>query len=883
VKLLSAYKALLKGIYHYCKSRNKSLVCCFLLLNLLYHFSLYGKNEFNLFATNSLKFQTESNQSVNPPKNITSSITYEADSLIKQDLLNNRIELFENASLSFEDVKLTAAYIRLDNNTGLIFARGIYDENGAYTQRPLFNQDGQESEQDSIKFNFKTRKAKVWNVEIEYQELTIKGASNKVLNDSVFFFEDVRFTTSKKEKPDYYIRTSKAKYIKGKKLIAGASQLYIADVPTPLFLPFAYIPLTRGRASGILVPTWGENQDQGYFLQNGGYYLVINDKLDLALKGDVYSNGSWGLNTLFNYKKRYKYDGDIEMSYENLKNSISGLSDFSKSTNYNFRWNHSQDAKSNPNATLSASVNLGSSNFFRQSLNQLNTDSFLTNTLNSSITYSRAFQGTPFNASATFTHTQNTNTEIIDMTLPSFQINMERIFPFAGKSGSKQNDLQKTGVSYSLQSENRLATNDNDFLTSKMFDNLRSGIQQNIDVSTNFKAFKNFAISPSIKYKEVWYFDRTNQFFDQSLNSVTTETIDKFSTFRDFSTAVSLSTTFYGLYNFKKGPYRSVLHTMIPSISYSYNPDVSTIFNNTYQASADPNDIQSYSPFENGIYGSPNAFTSNSLGVSVTNNFEAKLKPKEENSEMPLEKTTLINNLNFSSSYNMAADSLRWSAWSVNASTNLFKKKLSMNMRATLDPYTIDENGTRINTYTIENNEGLFRVTNAGLDLSYSISSSEIKKSDRQLNKIENNSEGIFGESSSVANKYDTIDEKEPSEQDINLFSYQIPWSLNLNYTLDYQNSNRQNEISSNSLMFSGNLELTPKWSVGFSSGYDIENEGFTFTSLSFARDLDTWKMNFNWVPFGTRQTYYFFIGVKSSMLEALKFEMRGLPNNTVF
>ncbi|NLP56757.1 LPS-assembly protein LptD [Lutibacter sp. B1] len=824
--------------------------------------------------------------SIKKPKEILESIIeHTADSLIRQDIKNNKIILYKNAHIHYKDIDLKAGYIEIDNNTNTVIAKGIKDSIEGYTELPVFKQGSQESTQDSIAFNFKSEKAKIWNLNTEQQGLIIKGEVSKKYSDSVIFLKNIKITSSQKKNPDYYIGIKKAKFIKDKKLVAGTSQLVIADVPTPLALPFAYIPLTKGRTSGFLMPTWGDTNEQGYFLQNGGYYFVLNDNFDLALLGDIYTNGSWGLRAESGYKKRYRYSGRFNFRYENLINSIKGLSDYSKIKNYNIRWSHSQDGKASPNSRFSASVNLGSSKYYKESYNEYNTNSFLNNTLSSSISYSKRFVGTPFNMSLSVTHSQNTNTEKITMTLPSLQLNMDRIYPFTGKSGAKNNALQKTGLTYSMRGENRINTDDDNFFKKEMFDNAKAGIQHNMSLNTNMKALKYFTISPSLNYKEVWYFDRLSKEFDDIQNAVVTDTINSFSSFREYNTSVSLSTTLYGMFRFKKGKLQAIRHTIRPSISHSYKPDFSN-YNKEYQQSEDPNDIVEYSPFANGIFGQPSTSLSNSLNFSINNNIEAKVRPKDSlDTETEPKKIVLLNNLNFSTSYNMAADSLKWSPVSVTAGTKIFDNKLGINARASLDPYALDVNGRRINTFNINNGGSLFRLTNAGVTMNYSFSSKNKKgQSTQQKNDQDNNSDGIFGENLSASNQVDgTPNESEEKVKNTKLYHATFPWTLKVAYSLNYTNSNRQNEISSNSLMFSGDIELTPKWAVGFSSGYDIKNEGFTYTQLRFSRDLDSWKLNFNWVPFGTRQTYYFFIGVKASMLSDIKYDKRQVPDKRIF
>jgi len=827
---------------------------------------------------------TKSIDTIAKPKEILEGIIdHSADSLIRQDIKNNKILLYKNAHVHYKDIDLTAGYIEINNNTNVVTAKGIKDSVGVYQEKPIFKQGNEETNQDSIVFNFKTEKAKIWGLRTEQQGVIIKGETTKKENDSTIFVRNIKFTTSEKENPDYYIKTNKAKIVPNKKLVIGVSNLVISDVPTPLFLPFAYIPLTKGTMSGFLMPTWGENNQQGYFLQNGGYYLAINDYVDLAVLGDVYTNGSWGIRTESNYAVRYKFSGSFSFRYENLINSLRGLSDYSRTTNYNIRWSHNQDTKASPNSRFSASVNMGSSKYYRQSLNEYNSNAFLNNTLSSSISYYKKFVGTPFNLSLSVTHSQNTNTESIIMSLPSLQINMDRIYPFVSKTGAKKNALQKLGVTYSLKGDNKINTSDKFFLKKEMFNNAKSGIQQNATFSTNMKLFKFFTLSPNANYKEVWNFDKISKTYNATENTIVTDTITGFNAFREYSAGVSLTTTVYGMLKFKKGRLRAIRHVMRPSISYGYKPDFSNYYESVQQ-SADPNDVLEYSPFANGLYGSPSKSLSNSLNFSLNNTLEAKVMPKDSTDAKP-EKITLINNLNFSASYNMAADSLKWSPVRMSAGTDFFNKKLNLNINATLDPYAINASGVRINTFNINNGGSLFRLTNAGLTMNYSLSSkkSKGKESAKQQNANANNSDGIFGDNLNVSNRINNNEDSESKTKKAKLYNATFPWTLKLAYSLNYINTNRQNEISSNSLMFSGDIDLTPKWKVGFSSGYDIKNQGFSYTQLRFSRDLDSWKLNFNWVPFGTRQTYYFFIGVKSSMLSDLKYDKRQVPDRRLF
>ncbi len=809
------------------------------------------------------------------------ALDYELNNYIK-----NTATLYNKAELYYTDISIKAGIIIIDYKNNLAFAKGIVDSTGKYTQLPKFKQGTQESTQDSMLYNFKNKKAIIWGLSTDQEGVFITGVESKKVNDSTHYIKRARFTTSKKAKPDYYIQTNEVKVVPGKKVIAGVSNLVIADVPTPLFLPFAYFPITKGRASGLIFPTWGQNNNQGYFLQNGGYYLAINDYVDLAIIGDIYTNGSWGLRLESNYTKRYRFNGNISIRTENLINSERGFPDFSRANNFNIRWRHTQDSHASPNSRFSASVNFGSSQFFRQSLNELSTPLFLTNTFNSSISYGKKFVGTPFNMTSSITLAQNTNTKQIDMSFPSLQLSMDRIYPFAPKNGTKKNAIQKIGMTYNMRADYRIRTNDSNFFKKEMFNNARAGIQHNVAANTNLKLFKYLTVSPGASLKEVWYFDKLNKHYDANNNAVVTDTVGGFTSFRTYQTSLSLSTTLYGTFNFKKGRLKAIRHTLRPSVSFNYRPDFSYYYK-TFQASADSTDIQEYSPFQNGIYGGPSRGLSESIGISLNSTLEAKVMPKDSTDTKP-KKITILNNLNFATSYNIAADSLKWSPVSMTAGTQLFNKKLNLNISAILDPYAIDANGNKFNKFNINNGGGLFRLTNANVTMNFALKSDMFSKNKSNSTNNKQQNDNFFGTDIDNSNNNSNTESNKPGKtKDIKkvakLYQATVPWNFSIRYSLNYNNNRGQHEITSQSVQISGSMDLTPKFSVGISSGYDFKNKGITYTQLRFSRDLDSWKMTFNWVPLGNRSTYYFYIGVKSSVFSDLKWDKRKVPDKRLF
>ena len=859
------------------------------------------KDSLKLIKKDSLllkKRDTIKIDSIKPKEAISDLITHTAKDYTTQDAKKKTVTLYNEAHVTYTDIDLKAGIIIVDYLNNTLYAKGIKDTTG-YTQRPVFKQGGQESEQDSMIYNFKTKKAIIYGIKTKQEPgIIVLGEKAKRVNDSTIYMRKIRFTTSDKKNPDYYIGVNKAKVVPNKKIVAGLSNLVIADVPTPLFLPFAYFPLGQKRTSGFIIPSWSSSNSRGLFLQNGGYYFAINDYVDLELLGDVYSNGSWAIRSNSQYYVRYKFSGNVNLSFEKIIESTRGFDDFSEASNFNFRWSHRQDAKASPNSNFSASVNIGSSQYFRQSLNEFNNSSFLSNTFNSSISYQKTFVGTPFNMSLTATHSQNTNTELVTMTLPSLQVNMNRIYPFSGKGGIKKNPFQNIGLTYNMQGEYRINTSEEEFFTSKMFETARSGMQHRADASTNVTLFDYFTLSPSVNYREVWSFqsinktyDPTSQNTDGSFGTVVTDTIRGFRSFREYSTSLNLSTNIYGTFNFKKGRLKAIRHTIRPSISFSYRPDFASKYNQQVQQnSTDPTDLLTYSPFDQvSIYGSPSSGFSSSIGISVNNVLEAKVAPKDPDSDEEDEKITLLNNLNFSTSYNIAADSLRWSPVSMTTGTRLFKDKLAVNLNASFDPYQVNDLGVRINKF----NKGILRLTSANLTANYSLSSDDFSGEKTTTSQNTNSGNGnqntpdVLGKNIDPSNRFANTPSNTQGnnkETETELYRANVPWTLNLAYSAFYANNGiNPGKVRTHSLMFGGDLELSPKWKVGFSSGYDIFNGGFSFTRLNFSRDLDSWRLNFNWVPFGTNQSYTFFIGVKSSVLSDLKYDQNRPPNRVLF
>ncbi len=827
---------------------------------------------------------------------LLAEVEYKAKDCVQIDRKNNKLILYNEAELYYQDIELRAGIIILDYQTNEVNA-GRIELDSTLVQYPFFKQGSNEVNPDSIRFNFDTQKALIWNSKSGQNGMDIFAALTKKQNDSVYFIKDARVSTAGKliggedEGIDYYFKVRKGKIIPGGKIISGLTNMFIADVPTPVGLPFAYFPSSQTKESGFIIPSIGESNLRGYYIQNGGYYLGLSDYFDLTIIADYYTNGSYGFRGDSQYNVRYKYRGTFSFRYENLINEARGLPEYSKSTVFNVRWNHSKDPKSSPNSTFSASVNFGSSDYYRQSVNQLNSPNFLNNNLSSSISYSKSFPEYPrVNISLTTAMSQNSQSKSVNLTLPTFQANMERIYPFAPKVGAKKGLFQNINFQYTSRAENRIITTEEALFGPSMFDNSKMGMKHTIPLSTNFKLFKYLSMSASANYDEVWT-QNTVRFsdYDPELGRAVKDTINNIGTFRQYSLSASLGTTVYGTFNFGEDKkIQSIRHTIRPAISYTNKPSFERYYD-TYIVDADGNSAE-YTRYQNSLFGIPSKALSNSMGISIGNNFEAKVRDKDSTATGP-KKIVLLNNLNISTSHNFAADSLRWSPLRISSGFSLLQGKMSINFGSTFDPYALDENKVRVNKFNIANGGGLLRLTSANINMNYSFSSTQLEGNREegeedleQRNQREATSSGgrdddLFGRAEDFTDRRMNDAENTDPAPTYPSYRTKIPWDLKIAYSLTYNNSRGQRDFSNNSLMFSGNVDLTPKWKVGVSSGYDFKGQGFTYTQLRFNRDLNSWRLNFSWVPFSDRASWNFFIGIKSDLLSDIKYEKQSLPN----
>lgn len=775
---------------------------------------------------------------------------------------------YNQAVLIYENIKLEAGFIQMDMENKVVFATGFRDSTGAIVQRPIFTEEGKVYRTDTMRYNFETKKAKIKQVITQEGEGFLHGEQVKKIDEKVLYIRNASFTTCSHEHPHFSIQTIKSKIISGDRIITGPAYLEVADVPTPLVLPFGFFPTQAKRASGILIPTYGNNLEQGYFLRDGGFYWAINDYLDATFRGRIFSFGGWGLDGLSNYTKRYRYNGNVALSYNRIiigKPNFEPFGRYQDSRDFNFTWTHNQDPKARPDLRFTARVNLASSSYFRNTQQQA--QDFLNNNLQSNISLVKTWQGRPYSLSLNLRHSQNNQTKRIDFTLPELAFNVNRFFPFQRSNpvGSPR-WYEQIGVNYTLNAQNKVeaSTEDVVFTADNIFRNSKHGVRHSVGVSTNFKVFKYFTLSPSASGTLRWYSSRLNRTWNADSNRVEIDSTSGFYQAFDFNTSANLSTKVYGQWNYR-GKIRALRHVATPVVGVSYVPDFSGSawgYYQTYQKDS-TGATETRSRYENYLYGTPGNQLQGNVNFRLENTLEMKLASKTDSTG--LRKVKLLEGLSFATSYNVAATAFNWAPLSVNARTSMFNNLLNFAYNASFDFYGIDSTGVRVNRSAWEENQQLLRFTRGtftvGLQFRGTDGANKKKSSEESSSAPPPPAAGITQGDENWYTRTDYVD-------------FSAPWSLNINYNLTI-NKPQLVATKTQSTDVSGDVRLTKNWKVGFRTGYDFEQKDLTYTTFDIYRDLHCWEIRVTWVPFGYQQSYNFGLSVKAPILRDLKLERR--------
>ncbi len=822
-------------------------------------------------------------------------VEYSAKDSIPFDIKNQIVYLYGDAEMEYGNINLTAAYIMIDFRKKELFASGLPDSLGILQGNPVFIEGSQNFESKELRYNFETQRGRTVQVITEEADGFMHGEVVKMMEDRVIHVSSGKYTTCDNPEPHFHISFNRAKVIPNDKIITSAPRLTIAGVHTPLILPFGFFPNTQGQASGILVPSYGEASNRGFYLENGGFYWGVNDYVDLSIRGDIYSRGSWAARLGSTYRKRYKYNGSINLNYAINILGERDLPGYERSRDFRVQWSHGQDPKARPNSVFRANVNAGSSSFNR--FNPTTASDYLSNTFSSNISYSANWAGR-YNLSVNARHSQNTLTQRVDLSLPEMAFSVSRFYPFRRRSPQgKLRWYEEITMNYNMNASNRISVLEDELFTSAVFDNMKSGVQHAVPLSHSFRVLRHFNLSNSLNYNERWYFEKIERRWESDPNNdlsdpdgpipgqVITDTLGGFYAVRDFSYSTSLNTRVYGLMQFQRGPVTALRHVVSPSLSFSYRPDFADPFWGYYGFYNDPNREQPvrYSHFEGGTYGVPGAGRSGSISLSVSNNLEMKVRNRRDTITGE-RKIALIDNLSVSGSYNLAADSLNMSDIRVSGRTRLFGQ-FDITYGGTWSPYAVNEQGTRINRFLWEDGQKLLQRTNTTWSLSFNYNLSSGNRSSRQgpsPTQQDNAHRGMAGimENGINGNGFDEEESEIDETLPPGIIDYSIPWSLRFSYNFSYNAPVDRRTLTTNrsyrqNLNFSGDLSLTPNWRIGLSSGYNFDENKFTYTSVDIYRDLHCWELLINWIPFGFRQSYNLTLRVKSSVLQDLKLTRR--------
>lgn len=857
--------------------------------------------------TDSVKKDTTNNAKKMRKSALNTKLQYYAEDSVRLDKVNEVMHLYGKARVIYEGFQLDAAYIQFDSRQNIVFARGVTNENRRYTGRPIFKMGDQPpASADSIRYNTQTGKAKINGINTEQEGGFFSGGVAKLQPDKEIHSLGQTFSTCNLPEPHFGIHFTKA-IIGEKQIITGPAYMEFEQTPLPIAFPFFMFPKPNKKASGIILPTPGEDATRGFSLTNGGYYLALNDYWDAKITGNIFTNGSYDLNLATNYTKRYKYNGNFNIAYSSSRNGLEGTPEYEPLKDFHINWTHSQNALARPGTTFSASVNAGTSTYFG------NTAAFATgdlsqiaaNTMSSSISYGRVFGDGLFNLTTALAHSQETRSKTITLTLPDISLNMSTINPFDTKNRvGTQKWYQKISVGYSLAASNTVATTEDLLFDKNGLKRFKNGAQHTIPISLPFNLFQYLNFNASVNYSERWYL-QTVEHRNVRIGTRDTLFIDTLNGFKragDYTLSMGMSTKLYAKKEFKNmGKLSAIRHVVTPSFSFSYKPDFSAsnygYFKpeqyytydlrpgmsqplNEFKRDAN-NEILKYSIFEQGRYGGPSAGKQAAIGFSVDNNVEIKVKSDKDTSGTGEKKIPIIQGLSFSGSYNFVAADQKYLSPIGFSGRSQFTDKLGFNFGGSFSPYTVDSvpvTNAGITTkvfqettrYTWKDGK-LPRLTTFNFSFDYSFNP-EATKSRNDNNQNLRESAQANGRTAEQADQLAAI------SRDPNAFvDFNIPWNINISYSFRYDNflSTRSTRSLNNTLNFNGDFNLTPKWKIQFTSGYDFKAKTISGTTFQIYRDLHCWDLSAQWIPFGAYQSYSIDIRVKASILQDLKLSKR--------
>lgn len=807
---------------------------------------------------------------------------------VRQDFSNGQRKVYYwgDVSVTYGNMKITSAYMEYDMNTGVVFARGVYDSlTGQWNGQPKMEQGASTYDMEEVRYNFNTRKALIHNMFTKEDEGFLHGKNIKMMPDRSINITQGKYTVCDLEHPHYYLHLSAAKVITrpSQKTVFGPANLIVEDVPLPVAIPFGFIPKRPNRATGFLMPTFGEENARGFYLRDAGMYFVLGDYFDMSLTGDIYTLGSWAVDLNSRYMVKYKLSGNLALNYSVDQTGEKGSTDFFQSKNFGVRWSHSQDSKARPGTSFTASVNFSSPSNSRY--NSRSVSEALQNQISSSISYSKNWNG-KFNLSINALHNQNSRDSSYSFSLPNVTFSVSRFYPFKIKNRvGKERFYEKFSLAYNTSLQNKINFKASEFGKPGFTDNFMNGMSHNFTIGLpNFTLANYFNFTPGVNYGMNWFFRKQEAFFNPETNKVETQLGKQFSTFgitQNYSGSMSMSTRIYGTFQF--GKYRriqAVRHVISPSMSLSLSPEKGTALNGWRTLEyTDTNGIArtyDYNIFAGQLNSPPGKGRSATMSLSIGNNLEAKVRDLADTTGAGSKKIKLIDQLNLNTGYNFLADSLKMNNVGVSMSTSVFGK-LGLNANANFDPYAVDSRGRRIDKFNLTQTGVPLRLTNMSASLSYSLSGQgTVKGNDGSSQSSGNGGGGNPADYYRRIYYHPVTGEYIPGGW-LYYTNPNVPWSVNMNYSFNlsrsYSYTNDQLVLNSQitqTLGISGNVQLTPKMSFQIQSGFDFTAMKMTTTQISARYDLHCFNISVQWVPMGMYQSYSFLISANAAALADL-------------
>ena len=857
---------------------------------------------------------------------IDSPVEYEAEDSLTYEGATGLAHLYGNSSVKYQDMDLKSDKIYMNLDSSLVHATGSKDTTGNVFGTPVFVMGSDTYESDTMAFNFKTKKGLISGVYTQQDEGFLTSEISKRNDKGEMFIKHGKYTTCDHPHPDFYLALSRGKVRPGKDAVFGPAYLVVADVPLPFAVPYGFFPFTKSYSSGLIMPTYGDETERGFYLRDGGYYFAISDKMDLKVLGEIYTKGSWGLSAASNYRKRYRYSGSFFASYQNTINGEKNMPDYMKQTSFKIQWSHRQDAKANPFRTISASVNFATSSYEKNNLTSMyNPQSYAQTTRTSSVSMTNTFSSIGLTLSSTMNLSQNMKDSTISMTLPDLNISVSRFYPFKRKKAAgKEKWYEKISMSYTGQLSNSINTKEDKLLHSSLTRDWRNGMRHSIPISGNFTLFGYLNINPSLNFTDRMYTNKVKKSWDEVRQTEVNDTIDGFYNIYDWTMSVSASTKLYGFFIPSKKIFgdkiQAIRHVFTPQVSFNYAPDFSSSrygYYDSYQRTDAEGNVTlvEYSPYSGGLYGVPGKGKTGSISMDISNNIEMKIKSDADTTGF--KKISIIDELGASMSYNMATDIRPWSDLSTRLRLKLTKSyTLNLNAVFATYAYELDEKGNpRLSEHTTLYSQGKFgRFQGISQNLSYTLDNTKVgnfikwlkgekvEKNDknkrnrddlddedeeddfnRETNEDDTMQKGQHGARKENAGKAETDDD--------GYMKFSMPWSLSFGYGItmrentsgDFDYDKMRYPYSfSQTLNVSGNVRISDGWNISFSSGYDFENHKISMTTASLGRDLHCFNMSCS-VVLAPYTSYNFSFRCNAATLtDALKYDKRSSYSNAI-